>query len=561
MVQFKIKENQMILLMFTAAILFRVLLLQYRYSIIFDEVNYLKLGIYGAQHGFKHALHPFWPPLYPVFIGLLAKVFHHYEWVTRLFTIVLQSLVIFPLYKMSKVFFNKNTAIAALVLWVFSPAVAFFSTYIFTESLYTLLSFWGVFLGWKVLQHDKPFLHSILLGILWGMAYLTRPEALGYLCIFGALLGVLIFFQMIMTKQVNWQYVLSGLLILITFVLMSTPYLIYLKRETGVWTISGKMESQKQGEAYALLRTDDESDRFRMVLDEDRPILIDQVWHQGTFVKNQKSSDVPAVKVSRSLILKKVAENIYQIWKDSLPRILTPVVFLLVFLGLLGSPWKKYQWKFNLYLLSFLGFFIFVLIPIFHITDRYFYPLFPILFIWAGNGSIYLYRWIKQSMNHLISKVMVLNVCVVVLFASVFLFGIFIPQLAPIVSRQPNAADLFSDPIEHKEVANWLNHYDKDAVVMSVFHPVDFYLGNYNIRKTVSLPDEYLDRALLYARKNGANYLLLNERYKSYFSKIDYLLEAETYPETLERVYQWDQIKNMKVLLFKINGLNENSPE
>lgn len=561
MFQFKIKENGCVILLFAAAVLFRMLLLQYRYAVIFDEVNYLKLGIYGAQHGFQHTFHPFWPPMYPLALGVLAKLFHHYELMTRIFTLALQSLVVFPLFKMTRQFFNEKAALGATVLWVFSPAVAFFSTYIFTESLYTLLAFWGLYLGWKVFQNDKRYLHATLVGLLWGMAYLTRPEALGFLFVFGFWLILLVIVRLFTQRQLHWHFVVSGILLVMVFLLIASPYAFYLKRETGVWTISGKMESQKQGEAYALLRSDNESDRFRMVLDENQPILIDQVWHQGTFVKNQKLSDAPTVKVSKSLLIQKVANNIYQIWKDSLPRVMTPVVFILFILGLAGSSWTRKQWQKNLYLLSFLGFFVFILIPVFHITDRYFYPLFPILFIWAGNGFVHLYKWMQQSVENLNPKFFLPETWAGIFIGIVFLGGIFIPQIGPVINRQPNAEDLFSDPIEHREVADWLHTFDPEAVVMSVFHPIDFYLGNYNIRKTVSLPDEYLDKTLLYARRNGANYLMLDERYKSYYPKIAYLLEATDYPETLTLVYKWHEIEGVKVLLFKINTLNHNTSE
>ncbi len=551
-----LKKYKIPVLIFIGAVFFRLILLQFRYAVLFDEVNYLKLGIYGAKNGFEHTFHPFWPLLYPLIIGFFAKIFSHYELMARLVTLILQALIIFPLFEFTFRQYGKKAASGAAALWAFSPDIALFSTYIFSESLYTLLAFCGLYLGWIVLNDRKPWFYAVLPGLFWGLAYLTRPEGIGFLTIFGLILFALIVVRIITKHKMEAWFIKVGLAALFAFLIISMPYLIYLKHATGAWTISGKMESQKQGEAYALIRTEDESDRFRMVIDENQPILIDQIWHQGTFVKNQQLSDQPMVQVSKALFIQKFSRNIYQIWKDSLPRILTPVVFVLLILGIFARPWHIAQWLFNGYVLSFMGFFIVVLIPAFHITDRYFYPLLPLFFIWAGVGICYLTHWLKDSIRNLLPTLSPVKQKISVGLLCVFIFtgGIIIPQMGSVVTRSRYASDLFADPVEHKEIAFWLKQYDQNARVISVFHSIDFYLGNFNIRKTVSLPDEPLSRVLLYARKNDANYLLLDERYKSYFPKIAWLLETEDVPTELSLIYQWEKINEINVRLFKIEA-------
>ncbi len=549
-------RRQMIIpvVIFGGAILLRLFFLCFRYVVCFDEVNYLKLGITGAQSGFHQTLHPFWSPFFPFLLSLIFKITNHYELAGRILSILLQSLIVFPLFKIVKKNYTVNAAIWSGLLYAISPSIAFSSSYIHSESVYTFLVFSGLYLGWQILC-EKNLVKSILLGSIWGFAYLTRPEGIGYIVVFVMLLAILFVYSWISKKQNPLIYIYIGILVTVSSLIVSLPYLSYLKKETGQWTISAKAETQKQGEAYALIRTEEESDRFRMLQPEKREILIDQMWHTGSFIKYQSASEKPTISVSLRSFLKKYTNNLYDIWKDRFIRVLTPVVFLLFGLGFFCQKLSGKLILYNLYLLSFLLFFIVGVIPAFHVNERYFLPLMPSFFIWVGPGVIQFYKWLGDVFNQLFSNVSVhLQQFILWSCTACFLIlGIIVPQMGPLLKHSSKSREYYAEPVEQKRAGLWIKaNCDKIPIILSHGHTVDFYAGNYDIKKTVSMPDESIEDVIKYARIRNADYILLNERYKADFKKIAWLLDEKDIPKSLNLVWTEVNEAGLKSVLFKV---------
>jgi 4-amino-4-deoxy-L-arabinose transferase-like glycosyltransferase len=366
------------------AFAFRLFLMNWRFAIGFDEPHYLQLGAAAALYGWENLLHPYWPPMYPALIALLSVFSQNFELVGRLVSIITGAAVIIPVYILAKEFFGVRTGLLAAFLLALFPPLAFDSTNTLSESTYTFLSASGVAAGWLALKNRSAW-KSALAGACFGMSYLAKPEGLGYLFVYLFVAGVWLFFHW----RRNRQPAPAGMLLITTAatLLCASPYLIYLRHATGEWIISGK---------YKMNRFD--ANAINRLSPDNRKSPLDMAYHLGTFHEYDVTMYAGNDGRARNLaeLAKTMAENFYKTLRFAIPGVITGPMFFLMALGLVGSRWTWPQAKLHLYLLSFIVFFWLIVIPFFHLNDRYFAPLLPLCFVWIGQGTVILHKRLRH---------------------------------------------------------------------------------------------------------------------------------------------------------------------
>src|SRR5262249_1712932 len=122
-----------------------------------------------------------------------------------------------------------------------------------TEPLYLFLIYTGLAALLAGLDDNRPWLLAAA-GAFFGFAYLTRPEAILYFCIF-LTFGVAWFIVHHGHTDLRCGYRslfvgLGGIVkrvsvtiggFALMFAFLATPYVLYLHRQTGFWMISGKL--------------------------------------------------------------------------------------------------------------------------------------------------------------------------------------------------------------------------------------------------------------------------------------------------------------------------------
>jgi len=534
------------------AIGFRLFLMRYRFAVTFDEVNYLKLAASGDVHGFSKVLHPYWSPLYPFVVALFSKLVPNFELAGRLVSILCGSFILIPVFLFTRTWFGRRVAYYGALWLAFYPFFAFLSTTALTESLYTSLISIGIFVGWLALT-QRSWMLAFVVGLLFGFAYLTRPEGIGFIIVFIVLSSGVVIFSVFRDKEI--KSLLITLMAVLGFSFPSVPYLLYLHDATGEWTISAKGSSNQQGEAVVFSETDEDTETYRMLSEDNKEVLIDQMFHIGDFLQAQRLRGKPVIEITPPLLLKKYTTNLYRILKYVIPQVLTTTIFILMILGLLGETWSKERALRELYLLFYVGFFWFVVIPLFHINDRYFLPFLPICFIWVGNGLDRLTSWLSKTLKQFIHFSVKISyerfAKGVVLF---FIFGTaFLPELGKVLVRDRWSKDCWADPIEQKRAGLWLKrHTSEIPIIMSRNHAVDFYAGNYNIAESVTIPQNDLGRVLEYAKHRGVDYIVLNERYKKDYSQLVPLLEETDVPDNLRLIYKSRDKSGLKTVIYQL---------
>lgn len=123
--------------------------------------------------GLAHTYHP----LYPLAMAAAHLLFSSWEQAGQAVSVLAAALGVLPLYGLTRRLFDEPTAIAAAVLYVFSPYPVRLSAEVLTTGLYlglTLTALWAAVEGWSTGRWPWLFLS----GVAAGLAYLTRVDGL-----------------------------------------------------------------------------------------------------------------------------------------------------------------------------------------------------------------------------------------------------------------------------------------------------------------------------------------------------------------------------------------------
>jgi 4-amino-4-deoxy-L-arabinose transferase-like glycosyltransferase len=539
-----------LLVMGVFGFLFRIWLLSYRFSVASDEVNYLKLGVSGYLNGISDIFHTYWSPFLPSIISFFCLFTDNYEFAGRFVSVFAGTLLILPVYQLATYVYDKRVALIAAAFVAVFPPLVFQSTKILTEPVYMFLVAVALYTGLKMMVRYSTG-YAVVTGLLSGFLYLTHPKGFAFIPLLVLWILFAVVSKLFLIRPLRAVYLMISLFF--GFIVVSAPYIFYLKQETGKFTLSAKVAANQQFEAY----TADDGDPFRMVDPKTNTVPIDLIYHQGTFLNSGEGQSGDVVKVHIGGFIKKYAKNVYYMLKSEIPALLTTWPMLLLGIGLLGRPWENQQGKKIAFLLSFMLFFWFVVICSFHIIQRYLTPFWPVLAIWIAVGAARIYAWLPDySPLQKLSTLLHLRVdrLALILLCSGFLVFSILPELSRIVSRNAEKTDYWEEPVEQKKAGIWLKNYDSGPkIIMSRNHAVDIYAGNYNIAESVTIPTCDIECVLRYAESRGVDYLVLNERYIKDYQMLRFLLAEDAGVAGLQLIYREEQA-GLTTVIYKLGS-------
>lgn len=192
-----------------------------------DGIEYVKIGEAFAAGRFGDGLTNVFSPGYPLFVGLFHLILPDGELSGRLVSVVFGVLLIWLSFVMGKrVLKDNDKALWLSFLTAFHPYLVRYSGQVLSESLATFLfglTLFSFYVGW---QENRRLLIA-LSGICLTSTYLTRPE-------------YLIFYVPMILVLVSRRRVLDSVLLSLPFFVLSSLYVLYLHRQTGLWIVSNK---------------------------------------------------------------------------------------------------------------------------------------------------------------------------------------------------------------------------------------------------------------------------------------------------------------------------------
>jgi hypothetical protein len=204
-----------------------------------DSYDYMRGGIsIWSGQGFQSmsgGAQLLFPPFYPFTIGALNCLLHDPLLSARLISLVSSLVAILLVYFIARTLVPGIPAVIAAWLFALLPLRIWLSSMAWSESIFGLLVLAATLL-W--IGPSRGWVRASFCGLALGAAYLTRPE--GFLVFAVLVVGGAI---RVWHEQKRARIVLfRALPLLIGFLLLASPYLLYLKAHKGKWQLTGKAD-------------------------------------------------------------------------------------------------------------------------------------------------------------------------------------------------------------------------------------------------------------------------------------------------------------------------------
>ena len=207
----------LILIVVFAAIFGKFIFLPFNEGLWWDEAVYLGLG--KSLTGWGYSLDPvnvvesYRPPAFSFFISYLSfSVF-----LVRIFVVLVSILAVFSLYYLTKLLFDKKTALWSSLFMSTNFLFVFFTSKALTESLFILFFTLSIifFIKW---QNNKKKLYLMSSAIISSLAFLTRY--LGIILI----ISYIIYFLYLILKENRKSNIKNLVLFLVPFFIILIPW-------------------------------------------------------------------------------------------------------------------------------------------------------------------------------------------------------------------------------------------------------------------------------------------------------------------------------------------------
>lgn len=442
-------------------------------------------GIFG-EPGF-----PF-PPLYPILIGCLSTLTGNTELSGRIISLIAGTLFIVPLFCLARSLFGSRAGYVAAVVAAFHPILIATSVEVLSEPMYCTLLLAGLYWGVRTLELRRAG-SGLLAGIFFGLAYLTRPEAI----IYPFLCAALLLAEPVLKWQFHGSAVGAGLAVALTTLAVGAPYIVYVSMKTG----GPRVEAKSIVNGVINRRMALGMPYMKAALG-----LAPDLTEEGPFLRTDVAIP-PSERVGAHELAQMYAQDILGRFKHLAGLILkdrsfgTPVIAVLVLIGLLPLSGRR-LWIGEGFVVLTVAVNIALLLGMRFIWSRYLVPLVPFLILWSANGigqSVAAATvWLRRSRLRLHGST------VPTLLQALLVMTIVVPAVKP--AWQCTAA--IQHPYE-KEAGEWILAYDSAQPtarrIMGVGGSVPYYA-----RGTMLYPP-YTDArsALAYIHKKSPDYIVL----------------------------------------------------
>ena len=461
-----LNERQILFFLIGIAFILRLYAVLMAQGIAIDSAAYGFMARDFLKGQFTKGLSIAGHPLYPLLISLFSMDTAHVEITGRLLSLFFGTLTIIPLFYLVKEAIGQKGAIFSALFYTFHPYLVTYSGMMLTEATYWGLLVLSVYYFWTGLKRDKVW-RMALSGFSLGLAYLTRPEAIGYILVYLAWIVMDGFLRK------RWFKTLASIGVLVSSMfIFGLPYVIYVHQETGQWLISKKaVEAQSQ-----LFKKSIEKINPSKGVEQDHP--------------EKKNSKI--IWMTRNIVhhFPSVAYHYLRAYHF--------LLWLILFFGLIRL--RRESIAYELFLASLVLFHLLSLSTFLPSTIRFSVPMIPLSLFWAGAGILEIRRYLEKIKFSGAEEALFWFVLLVIL--------IQMPQsLKP--ERRHRAIQ--------KEVGLWLKqNTPSDAIIMSNSPQETFYADRefMMLPKEISKPGGPLEpyhEVIRYARAKGVQYILVDK--------------------------------------------------
>ena len=399
----------------------RIYLSFFTYVISNDSVAFMQNAKFFASGDFSSALGHDYHPLYSLIMAVLYKVVLGMELSGTIISALFGTLTIIVFYLIGKSVFDQKVSFVSSVVLAFHPYAVRFSADIISESTYFFFFISALGLGYFAITNRKLLLFA-LTGICSALAYLARPEGIGIIIIVAFWCAL----KDCIKIKVLWKEKLVSILILVvSFFVFSMPYLVFIKKETGSWSLTKKKNvSNLAGLGKVLDTARNErlvkkgSDREKEVPNLAEPVTVLSTLRNERLVEEDNDKNKNK-NYWRDIIGLITARNSFKIHLNGILHVIKkyvstfhPFLFIFFIIGVINWTRVNKERFFGIYVASIILFYLIILYRLnlaysTHDGDIYQYPsrrhvmplVIPAVFF-VGFGVYVVGEWIHGKFHN-----------------------------------------------------------------------------------------------------------------------------------------------------------------
>ena len=432
------------------------------------------------------------PPLYPLMIAGLSLLTGSGELAARVINIGLGAALVIPMFRIAERLYGRRTAVAVAALVIFHPVLIAVSASGYSEGPYLTLMMFAMLCLTRWVDGRRP-VAGMSAGILFGLAYLIRPEAFlaAGLCVILGLASVMF----VRERRATW---IGTLALAGAFAVVAAPNVAFLTLSTGHFRIEAKGTL-----AYQWGQRMNEGMTYYEAANGIGPDLSDQ----GVFMRPNLDVIESASYSARDylgFVLTAARKNVRPIVSTIAEGATygSPWLFVLVALGLCRHAWDRRRAVIDGMLVALAGMFVLVLFTVQALWFRYFIGLLGVLLLWTGKGAEELYVWSRETVVNLVGKPRLAGI------AGEALKWLSILVVLAVSLRAIPDEGQFAESLnwERRDAGLWLaTQGPRHMSVMDVGSQIAFYAG----ADLGYLPFADSDLALRYIAKRKPDYVAL----------------------------------------------------
>jgi len=499
--------------------------------------NLIEFGRYAFGENYNMGV--FFPPGYPACIGIFNLVLDDLILSAKLVSFVASSITIVLSYFIGKELYDKEAGLFAALVYALYPVILIISVDTYADALFFCLLLLSIYIFIVSLRKDRIYLH-FLLGISIAAAFLTRPEGLFLMLLPGPRLFGIFNGKIRFEKE----YFLKLVLITSIFLLSISPYMLFLKDNTGKFSISGKAnvsivlgELSSDREYHDVVNAPDNLyDRAAFALNEDKTELRGWNKKDNLSLREYLFEDPAA-------FLKKYLKNVMR-QINTLIKLIIPI-FLPLFFAFCNRDLFKERTR--LIFLIYPGI-LFLMYPFFMIIEKQTLSIVLYLIFFCSGGFVISGTLISDIAGHYrIEK----NRAVNVLEKAIKPMIVALLLLSSISYLKYSSFDKVPHPIEHERAGIYLQEHvsaEYEEINVMARKP---YSNYYSGARFTMMPYASVEDVINFAKLYKVDYIVVDERSLSRWKFYNELLKLQEYSGDVELFYE--DTTGPLIRLFKIN--------
>jgi 4-amino-4-deoxy-L-arabinose transferase-like glycosyltransferase len=273
------------------------------------------------------------PPLYPLAIAALLPLTGGVAQAGLAVSLLSGAAFVFPLYGIAATCYGRRAGYAAAVVGAVLPFVVQLSTVVLADMLLLTLATTGMFFLLRT-TNERRIADALACGVSFALTYLTRPEGV----LFELLAVAVVLAPVVLRSAKRRRLVGLALATALPFLVLATPYVVFLSSQAGQLRIKGKSVlnldiglRMNQGMSYVVA-----ADAIDDNLSEVGPELRQDYYFEPRGRKQ------PALHTILAFGMKNLARHVREIIHVAASRLCgTVILCVIAMIGFVAGPWTR----------------------------------------------------------------------------------------------------------------------------------------------------------------------------------------------------------------------------